>query len=100
MVGTVLLDPKIFFFSTANFFQFLVIKTWILIRIGIQPKMLEPDPYQMNSDPKHWFVGEATHLLKTAVIYIQIFTKHAGVTKMTLGSLNPLTEINTNISLT
>jgi hypothetical protein len=38
--------------------QFLVIKTldldWIRIRIGIQLKMLDPDPYQMNTDPKHW----------------------------------------------
>jgi hypothetical protein len=24
------------------------------IRIGIQPKMLDPDPYQMNTDPKPW----------------------------------------------
>jgi hypothetical protein len=47
------------FFSAVNFFHFLVIKTldpdWIRIRIGIQPKMLDPDPYQMNTDPKHWF---------------------------------------------
>jgi hypothetical protein len=39
--------------------QFLVIKTldpdWI--RIGIQQKMLDPDPYQMNTDPKHrWYL--------------------------------------------
>jgi hypothetical protein len=37
-------------------FQFLVIKTldpdWIRIRISIQPKMLDPDPYQMNADPQ------------------------------------------------
>jgi hypothetical protein len=35
--------------------QFLVIKTldpdWI--RIAIQPKMMDPDPYQMNTEPKH-----------------------------------------------
>jgi hypothetical protein len=45
------------FFSAVNFFQFLVIKIldpdpgWI--RIGIQPKMLDPvpDPYQMNKIP-------------------------------------------------
>ena len=54
-------DPKNFFFSAVNFAQFLVIKTpgsgldpdpdpdW---RIGIQPKMLDPDPYQMNTDPQ------------------------------------------------
>ncbi len=52
------------FFSAVNFFQFLVIKTpsgldpdpdpnWI--RIGIQPKMLDPDPYQMNTDPQPCF---------------------------------------------
>ncbi len=29
--------------------------------MGIQPKMLDPDPDQMNMDPKHWF------LLKTYV---------------------------------
>jgi len=23
------------------------------VRIGIQPKMLDPDPYQINTDPKH-----------------------------------------------
>jgi hypothetical protein len=38
-------------FLAVNFFQFLVIKTldpgWI--QIGIQPKMLDPDQYQMNT---------------------------------------------------
>ncbi len=33
--------------------QFWVIKIMDWIRIGIQPKMLDPDPYQMNTDPKH-----------------------------------------------
>jgi hypothetical protein len=45
-----------FFFQAVNLFQFLVIKTldpdWI--RIDIQPKMLDPDPYQMNTDPQPW----------------------------------------------
>jgi hypothetical protein len=27
-----------------------------MIRISIQPKMLDPDPYQMNTGPKHWFI--------------------------------------------
>jgi hypothetical protein len=27
-------------------------KPWI--RIGIQPKMLDLDPFQMNMYPKHW----------------------------------------------
>jgi hypothetical protein len=31
------------------------------IRIGIQPKMLDPDPYQMNTDPQPWtFLFEQT----------------------------------------
>jgi hypothetical protein len=38
-----------FFGSAANFVQFLAIKPWI--RIGNQPKMLDPD--SMNPDPKH-----------------------------------------------
>ncbi len=36
--------------------QFLVIKAldpdWIRIRIDIQPKMLDPDPDEMNADPQ------------------------------------------------
>ncbi len=53
LYGGLVIDPKIFnFFSTVNYFQFLVIKTLDtdLIRIGIQPKMLDPDPYKMNTD--------------------------------------------------
>jgi hypothetical protein len=43
--------------------KFLVIKTmdpdWI--RISIQPKMLDPDLYQMNTDPEPWtFLFEQT----------------------------------------
>jgi hypothetical protein len=30
---------------------------WIHIRIGIQPKMLDPDPDEMNADPQPWFPG-------------------------------------------
>jgi hypothetical protein len=26
-----------------------------LIRIGYQPKMMEPDPYKINKDPEHCF---------------------------------------------
>jgi hypothetical protein len=40
--------------------QFLVNKTldpdWIWIRIGMQPKMLDSDPYQISTGPKHWFL--------------------------------------------
>jgi hypothetical protein len=46
---------KNFFFSAVIFFQFLVIKAldpdWI--RIGIQPKILDPD--EMNADPQPCF---------------------------------------------
>ncbi len=45
-------------FSAVFFFQFLVIKAldpdWIRIRIGLQPQTLDPDPDQMNADPKPW----------------------------------------------
>jgi hypothetical protein len=27
----------------------------VRIRIGIQPKMLDPDPYQVNTDQQPWF---------------------------------------------
>ncbi len=51
---------KIKNFSSKLFLQFLVIKAldpdWIRFRIGIQPKMPDLDPYQMNTDPKHRFV--------------------------------------------
>ncbi len=41
--------------SAVIFFQFLVIKAldpdWIRIRTGVHPKMLDPDPDEMNTDP-------------------------------------------------
>ncbi len=39
-------------FSAVNFSQFLTSKH--CIRIGIQLKMLDPDPELMNPDSKHW----------------------------------------------
>jgi hypothetical protein len=42
--------------------RFLVIKAldpdwiWIRIRIGVHPKMLDPDPDEMNTDPQPWFL--------------------------------------------
>ncbi len=43
-----------YFFSAVIFFQFLVFKAlepdWI--RVGIQPKMLDLDPDEMNADPQ------------------------------------------------
>jgi hypothetical protein len=51
-------QKKINFFSAVIFFQFLLIKAldpdWIRIRIriGVHPKMLEPDPDEMNADPQ------------------------------------------------
>ncbi len=44
------------FYFRYKFVSILVIKTWIRfrnrIRIGIQPKMQDPDPESMNVDPK------------------------------------------------
>jgi hypothetical protein len=43
------------FFPAGNYVQFSVIKGLNPDpdQHGIQPKMLDPDPYQMNTDPKH-----------------------------------------------
>jgi hypothetical protein len=32
--------------------------------MGIQPKMLDPDPESMNPDPKHWEGGHLLYDLK------------------------------------
>jgi len=32
----------------------------IRIRIGIQPKMLDPDPDEMNADPQPWCQGHGS----------------------------------------
>ncbi len=53
-----ILKQIIFFFSCNFFSQFLGIKAldpdWIRIWIGVQPKMLDPDPDEMNADPQPW----------------------------------------------
>ncbi len=43
------LNKKYQFFSL-NFWSS---KPWSWIRMGIEPKMLDPDPDSMNLDPKH-----------------------------------------------
>jgi hypothetical protein len=54
-----LILKKFNFFSAVIIFQFLVIKAldpdWI--RIGIQPKMLNPDSDEMNADPQPCLEG-------------------------------------------
>ncbi len=43
---------------------------WIRIRIGIQPKMLDPDPDEMNADPQPCLQGRRLReqvLLQAAV---------------------------------
>ncbi len=42
------------FFSCGIFPIFFLLKHWIRIRIGIQPKMLDPNPESINPDSKHW----------------------------------------------
>ncbi len=53
-----LIQKNVIFFSAVIFFRFLVIKAldpdWIWIRIGVQHKMLDPDPDEMNADPQPW----------------------------------------------
>ncbi len=52
-----LIKKKLIFFSAVIFFQFLVIKARIWIRIGLQPQTMDPDPNpeKMNTDPKPCF---------------------------------------------
>jgi hypothetical protein len=50
---TVVFDTKICFLQLCIFFNFIKTLDPDWIRIGIQPKMLDPDPYEMNTDPKH-----------------------------------------------
>ncbi len=45
-----MIQKKIIFFSAVIFFTFWSLKAWI--RIGNQPKMLDPDPDEMNADPQ------------------------------------------------
>jgi hypothetical protein len=51
-------QKKCYFFSAEIFSKFLVNKAldpdWI--RIGIQHKMLDPDPDEMNADPQRWIL--------------------------------------------
>jgi hypothetical protein len=42
---------KIFF---ACFIFFILRSSKFWARIGVQPKMLDPDPESINPDPKHW----------------------------------------------
>ncbi len=46
-------DPVNCSFLWKKIYTFWSSKPWI--RIVILPKMLDPDPYQMNTDPKHWY---------------------------------------------
>ncbi len=42
---------KCWFFPAVNFIQFLVIKKpWIRIRMGVRPKMLDPESYESGSE--------------------------------------------------
>jgi hypothetical protein len=43
------------------------------IRIGIQPKMLDPPPVSMNPDPNHWFGREKRQQITSIR---QIFSPH------------------------
>jgi hypothetical protein len=49
----------------------LVIKAldpdWIRIRIGVYPKMLDPDPDEMNADPQPWLGVYSLSIVETEV---------------------------------
>jgi hypothetical protein len=44
------IKKNLIFFSAVIFFNFWSLKPWI--RIGVHPKMLDPDPDDMNADPQ------------------------------------------------
>jgi hypothetical protein len=46
------------FFPAVNSLKVLVITTLDPDRIGIQPKMLDPDPASVNTDPKHCLLAK------------------------------------------
>jgi hypothetical protein len=53
------------YFSAVKFFQFFFgQKIWI--RVGIQPEMLDLDPYQMNTDSKPCFLASKLKKVLTA----------------------------------
>jgi hypothetical protein len=78
-----LIKKKIIFFSAVNFFQFLVDKAldpdWI--RIGIQPKILDPD--EMNADPQPCLKGSLGRLVLLGQVpcSFQLFVKSRHVSE-------------------
>jgi hypothetical protein len=67
------IQKKINFFFICKFFQkILSSNPWI--RIGIQPKKLDPDPYSINPDPKHyWKLLEDKYVKYGPVIVVDAF---------------------------
>jgi hypothetical protein len=45
---------------------------WIRIRIGIQPKMLDPDPREMNADPQPWSWGSGSVCFRPSKIRVRL----------------------------
>jgi hypothetical protein len=62
-------DPKkIIFFQLEFFFNFWSLKP--RIRIGIHPKMLDPDLDEMNADPQPWFGDEYKKTQKLCLVRV------------------------------
>ncbi len=59
-IGKLYPKKNLIFFSAVIFFNFWSLKPWI--RIGIQPKMVDPDPDEMNADPQPWFMQRYTEI--------------------------------------
>ncbi len=47
---------------------------WIRIRIGVHPKMLDPDPDEMNADPQPWLTDFAALCLTDLIDWRYTFT--------------------------
>jgi hypothetical protein len=43
------------------------------IRLGFQPKLLDPDPESMNPDPKHWILVSFLELDLTLIFGVVVF---------------------------
>jgi hypothetical protein len=63
-------------FSAVFFFNFCSLKPWIRIGSGsglvFIPKMLDPDPDEMNADPQPWCFGSGSGRTRIILARIRI----------------------------
>jgi hypothetical protein len=97
-------DPKTIlkkFKLYINFFNFWLSKLWI--RIGIQPKMLAPDPDQMNKDSKHclkrqlqysfWVNKRGLHFIAITALFMCCISEECWIHAKILGTESALHSV-------